>query len=151
MSSQHFPNKVKQTTDFLNTKRPGVSVLSELDGELNHTIMGPESHLVQLFTWLFNLLYSIPTKYPLGYGLVNLFTFRVSYLEWADWKVYYMLSWNLLQAASTHWFSLSPLGSPRNLICSPHDSYFYVSPMILDIPHAHAIINLILFLSTHCK
>lgn len=50
MSSQHFPNKVKQTTDFLNTKRPGVSVLSELDAELNHTIMGPESHLVQLFT-----------------------------------------------------------------------------------------------------
>lgn len=128
--SHHLPNKVKQTTDFLNTEKP-VSVLSEnwcrtqshnkrARGAWNSP--GPTVYLMHESPLLCphqrpsSLCFHVP-----GVGELTHAWGHPICLEWADWKIYYILSWNLLQVSSAHWFSFSPLRSHRNLISYPHN------------------------------
>lgn len=126
-SFQHFPNKEEQTTHFLNTQRPRVFVLSGLDAELGHTIIGPEeawkSPTVYLTLFIYLLLHpTCPLAYtPTPLALEDSFMLGEAKLlfrmNWLERQLYVEL-----KPASGSFYSLVLiLVSPRNLICYSHD------------------------------
>lgn len=147
ISSQHFPNKVKQTTDFLNTERPGVcaewtgwstqshnnraegpSRLPGLTVYLTHEPPPPHPYQVSSSLWVGELVHIRGSPFGMSWS--------ESIACWADTCFRWLLVTGVHSLLSGHpeiWWAVHMIRG---------------SVLLLVIPHPY-VINVMHFLSTH--